>query len=82
MTELYVVEGANPALLLNDMAVRRGRKLHLATRLNTTNSKEFDRTARTLCNLIVYDTESTHSKFNTKADCGNCLKIARDRGLL
>ena len=80
-TELYVVEGASPALLNNDMATRRGRKLHLAKKLNTFK-RDYDQSIRTLCNLVVYDTEVDEFHEDDGADCGNCLVIASRKGLL
>lgn len=79
--KLYVVEGASPALLVNDMATRRGKKLHLAKQLNTFDDDKlgYDMDVRTLCNMVVYDTKESdwHTVTGYDADCKNCLKLAR-----
>lgn len=90
MSKLYVVEGANLSLLMNNMATRRGKRLHYATSLNTFGKyysayedKEIETwnpEVRTLCNLVVYDTDE--NEFEKEADCGNCLRIAEQKGLL
>lgn len=76
---LFVVEGASLSLLLNDMAVRRGRKYHLATNLNTFDERklQYDIGVRTLCNLVVYNTKENEYH---EADCRNCLTIAKQKG--
>lgn len=91
---LFVVEGANLSLLMNNGATRRGRKLHYAKQLNTYGpvysayeDKEigsYNPDIRTLCNLVVYGTEeaSSHTINDKQVNCGNCLNIARRNDLV
>lgn len=83
MSELYIVEGANPALLNNGMATRRGRKYHYAKEPNVFDEKnmDYDHSIRTLCNLVVYgdlqDAED-NEYYEHEVNCKNCLGLSKD----